>query len=133
MSYKVPGVQITGGRELRKDLTELGEDAVDELKAVNLEGAEIVSEAALALVPIMSGTLYNTIRASATKTRGTVRAGFKTKAPYAGRIHFGDPGGRTGKRIRPNPFLYDAMDRRRDEVATAYENHIKKLQKKHGL
>ena len=133
MSSKVPGVHITGGRETRKQFEELGEAAVDELKAVNLEGAEIVSEAALALVPVMSGTLYNTIRAAATKTRGSVRAGFKSRAPYAGRIHFGDPGGRTGKRIRPNPFLYNAMDKRRDEVAIAYEDHIKKLKKKHGL
>jgi hypothetical protein len=124
-STKIP---ITGGRDLRRNLKELGDEAVNDLKRINEEGVEIVLEEALARVPVRSGDLKATVRGSATKTRGTIRAGFK-KIPYAGPIHFGW----ADRRIKPNMFLYEAVDARRDEVADAYQEQIKKLKRKHKL
>jgi hypothetical protein len=136
MASKVPGVQITGGREIRKQLSALGDAAVADLKTVNLEGAEIVLEEALSRVPVgrgskkrPGGNLRDTVRASATKTRGTVRAGFKKRAPYAGPIHFGWP----DRGITPQPFLYESMDVRRNEVERAYHAHIATIKRKHRL
>ena len=43
--------------------------------------------------------------------------------PYAGVIHFGWP----RHNIEPQPFLYDALDRRSDEVIKLYEDRITDL------
>ena len=125
---KRAAVEVEGARQLRKALAELGDDAVDDLKAVNMEGVDIVLAEALTRVPVRSGRLYETVRGSATKTRGTIRAGFK-RVPYAGPIHFGWP----ARNIEPNLFLYDAIDERRGEVIAAYKDNIDKLIKKNGL
>ena len=125
---KRAAVEVEGARQLRKALTELGDDAVDDLKVVNMEGVDIVLAEALTRVPVRSGRLYETVRGSATKTRGTIRAGFK-KVPYAGPIHFGWP----ARNIEPNLFLYDAVDERRAEVIAVYKKNIGKLIKKNGL
>jgi len=121
-------VEVEGARQLRKALAELGDDAVDELKAVNMKGVEVVLAEALTRVPVRSGRLYETVRGSATKTRGTIRAGFK-RVPYAGPVHFGWP----ARHIEPNLFLYDAVDERRGEVIAVYKKNIGKLIKKNGL
>ncbi len=125
---KRAAVEVEGAKQLRKALEAMGDDAVAELKAVNLEAAEIVAKAARPLVPRVTGALEATVRASGTKTRGSVRAG-KKRVPYAGPIHFGWP----ERKITPQPFLYDAIDRRRDEVVSAYEKNVQNLRKKHGL
>ena len=49
--------------------------------------------------------------------------------PYAGPMHFGW----RARAIDPNPFLYDALDERRDEVVAAYEKQTADLLKKAGL
>ena len=47
----------------------------------------------------------------------------KKKVPYAGPIHFG-----WGRRnIHPQPFLYEALDKRRDEVLDAFALNVQKL------
>jgi hypothetical protein len=48
---------------------------------------------------------------------------------YAGPIHFGWP----KKRIRPNPFIYDAIDGRRQEVAQRYVQLLEKIQFRYDL
>lgn len=125
---KRAAVEVEGAKQLRKALTEMGDEAVADLKSVNLEAAELVAAAARPLVPTRTGKLQGSVRASGTKTRGSVKAGFK-KIPYAGPIHFGWP----DRNISPQPFLYDAIDRRRDEVMQAYRDNVKNLRKKHGL
>ena len=125
---KRAAVEVEGARELRKAFTAMGDEAVSDLKAVNLEAAEIVAAAARPLVPKQTGKLESTVRAAAAKTRGSVKAGFK-KVPYAGAVHFGWP----ARNISPQPFLYDAIDRRRDEVVQGYVDNVTNLRKKHGL
>lgn len=121
-------IQVEGAKQLRRALTDMGDDSVDEMRVVNLEGVEMVLGTALTRVPVRTGKLKATVRGSATKTRGTIRAG-KKKVPYAGVVHFGNP--HTG--IEPNMFLYDAIDARRDEVITVYENFVQGLKRKHNL
>jgi hypothetical protein len=123
-------VSVEGARELRKALKTVGDEAKAGLKDVNLEVAEIVARAAVTKVPSRSGALRETVRAAGAQTRASVKAGYK-KVPYAGVIHFGDP--RPGRGIAPQPFLYDALDARRDEVMDAYTDGIADLIKKNGL
>ena len=124
-------------RELRKNLSMLDDDFED-LKELHLDLAEMVAERAASLAPVLTGRLRQTIRASGTKTGGRVRAGFK-RVPYAGPVHFGwatRPDAAKGWRggpIHPNPFLYDALDQRRNQVFNAYFQGVKKIQRKAGL
>ena len=115
------------GSDFRKKLEFVGDEAVDDLRKANLEGVEQVLAEALRRAPVgtrtdkhhKSGRLKSTIKGSASKVRGTIRAGGK-KVPYIFPIHFGW----AARSITPNPFLYEALDERRDEVKEAYENQI---------
>jgi hypothetical protein len=121
-------VSVEGARELRKALKTVGDEAKAGLKDVNVEVAEIVARAAVTRVPSRSGALRETVRAAGAQTRASVKAGFK-KVPYAGVIHFGWP----ARKIAPQPFLYDALDARRDEVVDTYANGMADLLRKNGL
>tara|TARA_R110000765_G_scaffold386368_1_gene478434 strand:+ start:132 stop:542 length:411 start_codon:yes stop_codon:yes gene_type:complete len=130
-------VKTQGMRELRKNLSMLDDDFED-LKELHLDLAEMVAERAASLAPVRTGRLKETIRASGTKTAGRVRAGFK-RVPWTGPVHFGwatRPDAAKGWRggpIHPNPFLYDALDQRRNQVFNAYFQGVKKIQRKAGL
>lgn len=102
--------------------------AMGDLKSIHKDAADVVLDKALALVPVRSGRLKNTLRSAATQRSGRVRAGFK-RVPYAGPIHFGWP----ERHISPQPFLYDALDWRRAEVIQTYEYGLKQLRKKYRL
>jgi hypothetical protein len=115
-------IRVEGARELRAALAKAGVEASD-LKDVNQQAGEIVATEAKAIGPRQSGTLVGTIRASRAKASAIVRAGGGAASAYAGVIHFGW----AGHNIAPNPFLYDALDHRRDEVIKAYEAGVNKI------
>lgn len=111
-------VQITGLKEVTKAFKQY-EGGVADLKAINLLAAEPVRLRALELVPVRSGALRDSIRAGAQAKTGVVRAG-KVAVPYAGPIHFGW----SARNIAPQPFLYDALDQRREEVIEEYRKAL---------
>lgn len=121
-------VEIDGLNELRKALKAVGESTAD-IKAANLEAAGIVRNKALDLVPVRSGELKKSIRAAGQERWGVVRAGKGGTVPYAGPIHFGW----ARRNIEPQPFLYDALDDRRDEVMAAYEANLAEVIRKQNL
>lgn len=121
-------IHVEGIDEVRKALRAVGDDAINDLKAAHAEAALIVEKRAETLVPVRTGTLRNSIRSSGTKTRGQVRAG-SARVPYAGPIHFGW----RARNIKPQPFLYDAADQRRDAVVDAYRHQLDVITRKHGL
>lgn len=127
MARPKPAITIHGLREIRRNLDDL-DDALGDLKAIHEAAAKLVEDTADPLVPRRSGALAGTLRSSGTKTGARVKAGFK-RVPYAGPIHFGWP----ARGIRPQPFLYDALDRRRSEVVDLYEDRVDKLIDKHHL
>lgn len=108
-------VGVTGVNALAKACRNAGEQWPDELKRAHLESAELVADAARPLVPKRSGDLLGSLRHGASARSGRVSSG-KKLVPYAGPIHFGW----TRRGIRPQPFLYDALDRRRDEVLDTF-------------
>ncbi len=119
-------VQVTGAREFRAAMKKMGADLSD-LTAINKAAAQKVADTARGRAPVLSGRLRGSIRAGATRTRGTVKAG-TNGIPYAGVIHFGWP----RHNIEPQPFIYDALDERKGEVIDAYEAHIEALVLKVG-
>lgn len=115
-------VEVEGAKELRKAFANL-DDRLDDLSDVNADAARIVEHEAESLVPVLTGRLRETIRTSRTKRSSAVLAGGRSLVPYAGPIHFGW----RARNIEPQPFLYDALDHRRDEVVRRYEDGIDAL------
>ena len=125
-----PALQIEGGRKLRRAFREVGDDMSD-LKELHKRLADDVADSAKRKVPVRSGRLERSVRGSGTKTAARVDAGNNRKSgpssvPYAGPIHFG--WGARG--IRPQPFLYDALDDRREAVVRAYNDQVREIIRK---
>ena len=125
-----PALQIEGGRKLRRAVREVGDDMSD-LKELHKRLADDVADSAKRKVPVRSGRLQRSIRGSGTKTAARVRAGNNRKSgpssvPYAGPIHFG--WGARG--IRPQPFMYEALDDRRQAVIDAYNDQVREIIRK---
>jgi len=127
-----PQIQLQGYKQLRRDMKELGDEAVAGLKQVNKEAADLVADTARPDVPVRSGRLKGTLRTTGTLRGGVVRIGRKA-VPYAGPVHFGwpsrpNPGkGIRGGPIAPNPFLYEATDQRIPEVLALYSKYLEGL------
>ena len=129
-----PALQIEGGRKLRRAFREVGDD-MNDLKELHKRLADDVADSAKRKVPVRpgpnGGRLQRSIRGSGTKTAARVRAGNNRKSgpssvPYAGPIHFG--WGARG--IRPQPFMYDALDDRREAVVRAYDDQVREIIRK---
>jgi hypothetical protein len=147
-----------GHRQFVRVLRALGDDAVEDIKKAHADAAKIVEDAAKPKAPTsaggrsdVSGTPYwrggpqrspgslrNTVRSTGTQRGGFVRAG-KKLVPWAGPVHFGWPSrpnpakGWQGGPIRPNPFLYDALDERREQVADQFARYIDDIRRKRGI
>lgn len=130
--YRVGGdrgtYKVTGLREVRKALKQYGDETKTALKPANLEAARVVAEKSKYFVPVRTGALESTIRALATTKSGKVRVG-NAKVEYAGPIHFGWP----ARLIKPQPFIYDALDDRIEQVLSVYNSAIDELSRKYDL
>lgn len=116
-----PAVQVEGARELRRALKHM-DGALDDLTDTNRSAAETVEAEAERTAPRRSGALAGDHRVSAGRTRSAVLVG-RRSVPYAGVIHFGWP----EHNIEPQPWLYEAADRRAAEVATRYRERVAEL------
>ena len=125
-------VKIEGLSKLQRDLRKLSTDALDlnkeEFLETNKRVAEIIIGESKKYVPVLTGALAQSVRNASTKKSAKVRAG-NVGVPYAGPIHFGWP----SRGIRPNPFFYDAIDNRRDEIRDRYVDLVDKLTTKYDL
>ncbi|CAB4135447.1 Bacteriophage HK97-gp10, putative tail-component [uncultured Caudovirales phage] len=113
---------ITGLADVNKALRSMSKDTRDSMKETHKRAAEIVIQGAKRYVPVVTGRLAASIRNSSTQRMGRVRVG-SASVPYAGPIHFGWP----ARQIKPQPFIYDALDGRRAEVAAVYVKRIDEL------
>jgi len=120
--------QIEGLREVQKALSDLSDDLKNEMKSTHLKAAEIIAEASRPLAPFRTGRLASSVRAGAVRTGGRVRVGNASVA-YAGPIHFGWP----ERRIKPQPFVYEALDPRRGQVAEIYAARLNELITRFGI
>lgn len=113
------GIKVKGLRSSIKALQAIGVDPA-EIKLAGNEAGEIVAREARNLVPVRSGRLRNTIRASKALNKVTVSAGNNGKVPYANPIHWGW----FKRNIKPQPFFVKALGITRDEV---YQNYYRSL------
>ena len=114
-----PAVEVVGLGKFLRQIKQLDPDVLAELKAANRDIADDVTSTAKQLAPRLTGRLGASVRPGATNRTGIVRAGSK-RVPWAGPQHFGW----AARNIEPQPFLYDALDDRRDEVVTRYREAV---------
>jgi len=119
-------IRVEGIRELQRELRKLEDkDLKNALKDANRQAAQVVSDEAQNTVPRLTGHLARSIRAGGGNREAVVRAG-GARVPYAGPIHFGW----RARNITPQPFMYQAQDKRRAEVIRTYEQAMDSLAKK---
>ena len=125
-------IKITGLSEVQRNLRKLSTDALDlnktEFLETNKKVAEIIINESKKYVPVLTGALAAAIRNASTKKSAKVRAG-NVGVQYAGPIHFGWP----SRLIKPQPFIYEALDQRIGEVISVYNNAIDELGRKYDL
>lgn len=114
------GIRVDGLVALQKALRSAPPELRKELRLANKAAAQVVATAAKPLAPKRTGRLAASIGARAGQRDASVKAGSASRVPYAGPIHFGWP----ARGIRPQPFLYKALDRRQNEVRARYEDAI---------
>lgn len=119
-------VRIDGLKAVQKKLRQAGADAESMSELMHSIGTIVVNASA---PPVLSGALKGTIRAGRGKTKAVVRAGYATRAPYAGVIHYGFP----ARHIRPQPFLVTALHANHARIFAALENGMDDLLKKNNL
>lgn len=113
-------VKIEGLAKLSRELKKVSTDLPKEMKQVGKDAAELVANTARQIVPKRTGKLQGAIKAGSTTKGAYVKA---AKLIYAKPIHFGW----AKHHIKPQPFIYDALDKRRDEVIQAYEKGLNDL------
>jgi len=124
-------VKVSGARELQRDLRRAGVDAKD-LRGANRDIARWFAPTAAERAPYRTGRLSESVKGLGTATKAVITAG-SAKVPYAGPIHFGWPTrpdptrGWRGGPIVPQPFIYQALDERRDEVLDTYQAYMDQL------
>lgn len=125
MSTLKKGMRVDGLPRLRRELRRAGVD-LGELKAANLAAANTVLPHAKIAVPVLTGAMKSTMRASGIASGGVIRAGYKKRVPYAPVIHFGWP----KRQIRAQPWISRAVVRHEDEWVAVYMQHVNQIIKK---
>lgn len=121
-------LRIEGLRDTQKALRQASKESRDEMKETHRKAGELVIGEAKRFVPVVTGALLASLKSVPTLRQGRVRVG-DASVPYAGPIHFGWP----ANNIRPNPFIYDALDARADAVRQLYEDRINAINEKLDL
>lgn len=115
-------IHFEGERRLVRQLKKLSAETPELMKVIHKEAAEIVAREAAVRSPRRSGLLADSIASYGTVSKGTVRIGSGT-VPYAGPIIYGWP----ARNISPNPFVYKALDARRQEVIDLHAVRMNEL------
>lgn len=121
MALQQSGLAIEGLDQLVRRLEKLGVQVEDLKAAFTRAGALVVAEA-VARVPRLDGDLAATIRQSKTKNRARIMVGSK-RVPYPGPVHFGWP----DRNIEPQPFLWEAMEAKQDDVIRTIDIELDRL------
>jgi len=127
-------IQVEGLKAINRSLKALGEDT-SVLADANYDAANQLLRASLPIVPVRTGALKGSLKASKTKAASVVRGG-STRVPYAAPIHWGwfrDKNTGKNKNILPNPFLAKALKYTREEILANYQRNMESLIKKHNL
>jgi hypothetical protein len=114
-------IKVEGLKKLRAELKAIDNALPRELNAAGRTAAELVAGTARGIAPVLTGRLAATIKSGAGAANAFVKAG--GTLPYGPPIHWGW----ARHNIAPNPFLYHALDERREEVIATYAKSLEDL------
>jgi hypothetical protein len=113
-------IRIDGLDELRKGLRRVKDSELDdEMKKIHRELADEVLRGAEPNVPVRTGALLASLRATGTVRDAIGRVG-KASVPYAPPIHWGHP----ARGIAANRFLTDAAGRLERDIVERYDREV---------
>lgn len=127
-------IQLEGVTGTIKTMQQIGVP-VQAIKDANRKTGEIVARRGRIEVPVKTGKLKATIRATSLVNRVVIRAGLNS-VPYANPIHWGwfrdtksaaamrTRKGYIQRDIKPNPFLSRALGYTRDEILANYKRNM---------
>lgn len=131
MAESYASVEVEGLREIAARIRATGDrDLKAGLRLANKSVADVVVGAARPDVPVRSGRLKASLKASASQNAAYGKAGSPVRVPYAAAIHWGTgprPGARGPHNITGRPFLWDAADRTINRAVKEYEDAIQDL------
>ena len=108
----------------------------DAMIAASKKAAEKVIPYSKAMVPVTTGALKKTIKASATRSRARITAGSKVKVPYAKSVHRGRYFKSTGTKTKGTKYISKAIPKAFPDIIDEYVaemNEIaKRFYRKHG-
>jgi hypothetical protein len=113
--------EVEGGARLRATLKDV-ENGLKDLAALHQEVADIAASRARIRVPVLTGTLQSTIRASGTKNMAVIRAGY-AKVPYAGVHEWGWP----KHNIVEHPYLRAGAHETEPQWRKLYDKRVDEL------
>ncbi len=120
-------VKVEGLRETVRKFEKAGVE-VNDLKDAFLKVGTMVVTASRPYTPVLSGKLRQSIRASRTKNKSVVRAGYPSWRPYAPIQHFGGYHNIEGKE-----YLYKGLDAKRGAVLTTLSQGVNDAIRRSGL
>ena len=141
---EVPGgsIQVEGLGQLVRSLKAVGADT-KEIADANYDAAQTLIQAALPLVPVLSGRLRGSLKAGRAQNQAEARAGNNRTLGYAAPIHWGWSivGANTKSRLRPGtirniepqPFFAKALGYTYEEILANYDRDMQNLVNKYGL
>lgn len=133
MPYVQSRIQISGLSEAVAGLKAMG--AEKELKDLNFRVGNIVVKEAKELVPVRSGNLRDSIRASKTARQVVVIAGRDPFIPYANPINWGwfyDREYFIQKNIMPTQYMNKAAAKVRSRIGQFYMEDLIKIYEKYA-
>lgn len=125
-------IKVTGLRELVKNMERAGVEAQD-IKEIMFGAGEIVAKRAEQLAPVRTGRLVGNIRVGKAKNKASIKVG-SARVPYARFVYFGKyDQAKGGLYAKANPFIFDAVKEKRQQVFDKIEAGIQNLLEKNDL
>lgn len=125
-------IRVTGLRELVRNMERAGVEAQD-IKEIMFDAGNIVAKRAVELAPVRTGRLVGNIRIGKAKNKASVKVG-SARVPYARFVYFGKyDQAKGGLYAKANPFIFDAVKEKRQQVFDSIEEGIQGLLEKNDL
>ena len=107
------------------------------MKAASLAAAQAIVPEAKKMVPVRSGALQRSIKATSTRRYGVIKAGTAARTPYALAVHRGAYHRGSKARTRATKYLssviYKVWPEIVDEYVKAMNEIARDFQKRHGV
>jgi len=136
-------MQVGGVRGMASSLQTLarsgqGDTELDKkMKAASLAAAQAIVPEAKKMVPVRSGALQRSIKATSTRRYGVIKAGTAARTPYALAVHRGAYHRGSKARTRATKYLssviYKVWPEIVDEYVKAMNEIARDFQKRHGV